>query len=166
MASFFQFTQGTESRSRPHHDSSSTPQPGRFRAVPPRPGMGQRRSSSQLGLLSAGARLLSGGGGRDAPGHGQGQGRGSVHVGYGALIAAALDQEEDDEGATTAAGAGSGVGGGGGGGAGGGPGWWQAWVLDLWVEPRQVAVRKVVQRFWSRYGLLVFLPAALVREPL
>jgi lipopolysaccharide/colanic/teichoic acid biosynthesis glycosyltransferase len=35
-------------------------------------------------------------------------------------------------------------------------------VIDLWVAPRQSAVKKVVDIWWSRYGLLVFLPALLV----
>ena len=70
MPSFFQFTQGTESRFRPNDTS---PLLGRFRAVPPRSDLGPRRHSS-LGLL---AETL-------------GNGRGSVHVGYGAVIAAEL----------------------------------------------------------------------------
>ncbi len=138
MPSFFQFTQGTESRVRPN---DSAPLLGRFRAVPPRPESGVRRNS-QLGLLSDSIAA----------------GRGSVHVGYGALIAAHLgDSDSEDEcirrdgrpelqeNATA---------------------WdrlWQRWVVDLWVEPRQSAVMKVVDRWWSRYGLLVFLPAILVR---
>lgn len=39
---------------------------------------------------------------------------------------------------------------------------WKRWVVDLWVEPRQAAVKRTVDRWYSRYGLLVFLPAALV----
>jgi hypothetical protein len=139
MPSFFQFTQGTESRVRPQ---DSSPLLGRFRAVPPRPSLGRRRSS-QLGLLAD--RLAAEGGGR-----------GSVHVGYGALVAAGLDNEsnsDDDsaDGSDEAFGSSR---------------WervWQRWVVDLWVEPRQGAVKRVVSRFWSRYGVLVFLPAALVR---
>lgn len=142
MPSFFQFTQGTESRVRPN---DSSPLLGRFRAVPPRPDFGVRRNS-QLGLLSDSLAGLGGG-------------RGSVHVGYGALLAAQLGDESDSEdecirrdgrlelAAHVSA-------------------WdrlWQRWVVDLWVEPRQSAVRKVVDRWWSRYGLLVFMPAALVR---
>lgn len=137
MPSFFQFTQGTESRVRPN---DSSPLLGRFRAVPPRPDFRIRRNS-QLGLLADSIAA----------------GRGSVHVGYGALIAATLgdsDSEEEcirrdgrldiAEHATA---------------------WdraWQRWVIDLWVEPRQSAVKKVVDRWWSRYGLLVFMPATLV----
>lgn len=138
MPSFFQFTQGTESRVRPN---DSSPLLGRFRAVPPRPEFGVRRNS-QLGLLSD--RLAAG--------------RGSVHVGYGAILAASLgDSDSEDEcirrdgrlevPETLTV-------------------WewlWQKWVIDLWVEPRQSAVKKVVDRWWSRYGLLVFLPAILVR---
>lgn len=143
MPSFFQFTQGSESRIRPN---DSSPLLGRFRAVPPPPpprGSLARRPS-QLGLLSE--RLAAA------------AGRGSVHVGYGALVAAELDNSDDDDGP-------------------GGPGetvddlddglsrferLWQKWVLDLWVDPRQGAVKRVVDKWWSRYGLLVFLPALLV----
>ncbi|KAM3533003.1 hypothetical protein MY4038_003722 [Beauveria bassiana] len=136
MASFFQFTQGSESRVQP---ADSSPLLGRFRAVPPRPEFGLRRNS-QLGLLSDSLAA----------------GRGSVHVGYGALIAAHLgDSDSEDEcirhdgrlelreNATV---------------------WdrlWQKGVIDLWVEPRQSAVKKVVDRWWSRYGLLVLMPAIL-----
>ncbi|KAF1736842.1 uncharacterized protein CRV24_002453 [Beauveria bassiana] len=136
MASFFQFTQGSESRVQP---ADSSPLLGRFRAVPPRPEFGLRRNS-QLGLLSDSLAA----------------GRGSVHVGYGALIAAHLgDSDSEDECIrrdgrlelrenTTV--------------------WdrlWQKGVIDLWVEPRQSAVKKVVDRWWSRYGLLVLMPAIL-----
>lgn len=132
MASFFQFTQGTESRVRPN---DSSPLLGRFRAVPPRE-LGRRRS--QLGLLSD---RFSGG-------------RGSVHVGYGALITAGLRDGDDDSidprtGQDEPASF-----------------WARAWkkgVIDLWVNPRQSAVQTVVDRWWSRYGLLVFWPAILVR---
>lgn len=145
MPSFFQFTQGSETRFRPA--DASSPLLGRFRAVPPRPGLDQRhRRHSQLGLLADRV----------------GDGRGSVHVGYGALLAAELeaeaaaaDDDDDDDG------------------NGGNGGFdddrsvtqrlWQAYVVDLWIDPRQTAVRRVVERWWSRYGLLVFLPALLVR---
>jgi hypothetical protein len=39
---------------------------------------------------------------------------------------------------------------------------WQRWVIDLWVHPKQIAVKRVAERWWTRYGLLVFLPAILV----
>lgn len=39
---------------------------------------------------------------------------------------------------------------------------WQGYFIDLFVDPRPSAVKRVVDRWWSRYGLLVFLPAALV----
>lgn len=141
MPSFFQFTQGTESRVRPPaHDTS--PLLGRFRAVPPRPGV--RRRSSQLGLLA------------DAS-------RGSVHVGYGAavLIAAGLadgsdDDDSDEDGSVDSDDDGNGF----------AARWgrrWRRWVVDLWVEPKQTAVKRMVDRWWRRYGLLVFLPAILVR---
>lgn len=75
-----------------------------------------------------------------------------MHVGYGALVAAqlsggddddAIDDDYDDDVSM----------------------WekvWHGWVMDLWVDPKQLAVKRTVDRWWSRYGLLVFLPAALV----
>lgn len=141
MPSFFQFTQGSESRVRPN---DSTPLLGRFRAVPPRPGVVPRRHS-QLGLLSSTAAF---------------DGRGSVHIlGYGAVPSSAVAAELahiDDAGSTTSS-----------------DGledertaWeraWQRWVLDIWVDPRQSAVKRVVDKWWSRYGFLVLMPALLVR---
>ena len=132
MASVFQFTQGSESRVRPN---DSSPLLGRFRAVPPRPGLSQRRSSNLgVGLLSD--RLLGSEGGR-----------GSVHVGYGALVAAQIagvdddyDQDDYDDAPSRL---------------------WRGWVMDLWVNPQQGPVKKMVDRWWSRYGLLVFVPAVL-----
>ena len=35
--------------------------------------------------------------------------------------------------------------------------------VNLWVDPKQSAVKRVVDVWWSRYGLLVLMPAALVR---
>lgn len=143
MPSFFQFTQGTESRVRP--SDSSSPLLGRFRAVPPRQDLGAagHRRSSPLGLLS------------DRRG---GPGRGSVHVGYGAaaLVAAGLRPEDHDDDDSDSLDSFDGD---------GASRWervWQKWVVDLWVDPRQVAVKRVVDTWWSRYGVLVFLPAALV----
>lgn len=131
MPAFFQFTQGSESRVRP---TDSSPLLGRYRAVPPRPGIGPRRPSSPIGLLS--------------------NGHDSIHVGYGALIVAEIEagllsdgSGEDDR-------------------AVGDSKWerlWQSYFIDLFVDPRPSAVKRVVDRWWSRYGLLVFLPAALVR---
>ncbi|RTE70392.1 hypothetical protein BHE90_015217 [Fusarium euwallaceae] len=139
MPSFFQFTQGSESRVRPN---DSTPLLGRFRAVPPRPGVVPRRHS-QLGLLSSSAAFNN---------------RGSVHIlGYGAVPSSAVAAELahiDDAGSTTSS-----------------DGledertaWeraWQRWVLDIWVDPRQSAVKRVVDKWWSRYGFLVLMPALL-----
>ncbi|PFH57984.1 hypothetical protein XA68_14308 [Ophiocordyceps unilateralis] len=71
-------------------------------------------------------------------------GRGSVHVGYGALMAAELAEDDDEEQQQHADPS------------------LRAWLLHLWVVPRQSAVKRVVDRWWSRYGLLVVLPAVLV----
>ncbi|KAG6004930.1 hypothetical protein E4U21_000599 [Claviceps maximensis] len=145
MPSFFQFTQGTESRIRPN---DTAPLLGRFRAVPPQHSLSRRRSS-QLGLLSDRFSSVTG------------DGRGSVHVGYGALVASRLlnnddddndaigddnnddDNYDDDEDAWR------------------GRKFWRRWIIDLWVHPKQTAVKRMVDRWWTRYGLLVFLPAAL-----
>jgi hypothetical protein len=95
-----------------------------------------------------------------------------VHVGYGALIAAGLADEdeggedwsfEDDDYDDNDENGGDGQ---------------QArrmariWrrtarktrrnVEDLWVAPKHGAVRRVVETWWSRWGVLVFLPAGLV----
>ncbi|UNI23386.1 hypothetical protein JDV02_009208 [Purpureocillium takamizusanense] len=144
MPSFFQFTQGSESRFRPA--DASSPLLGRFRAVPPRPGLERHRRHSQLGLLADRV----------------GDGRGSVHVGYGALLAAELEAEADDDDDDDD---GSHHRGDGDGGFDDGRSiaqrLWQAYVVDLWIDPRQTAVKRVVERWWSRYGLLVFLPALL-----
>lgn len=136
MPSFFQFTQGSESRVRP---TDSSPLLGRYRAVPPRP----RRPSSPLGLLSARYE----------------NGRDSIHVGYGALIVAEIEaglldgRDGSRAGDTTDDG-------------GSRSKWerlWQSYFIDLFVNPRPSAVKRVVDRWWTRYGLLVLLPAALVR---
>lgn len=145
MPSFFQFTQGTESRTRPASDAS--PLLGRFRAVPPPP-LNRRPSTGALGLLSSAL----------------GNGRGSVHGGYGALLAAEFgnddaartafgDHSDDDDHDNVNGGRRS-----------RGRTWQRLWrkTVDLWIEPRQAAVKRVVDAFWSRYLVLVILPAALV----
>ncbi|KAF9875827.1 hypothetical protein CkaCkLH20_06759 [Colletotrichum karsti] len=129
MPSFFQFTQGNESRTRLTSDSS--PLLGRFRAVPQESDVHgrRRRSGSTLGLFS--------------------NNRGSVHVGYGALLSAAglenhdnADDRADWEDLNL---------------------WQRTWrrIADVWVEPKQGAVKRVVDVWWSRYGCLVLMPAAL-----
>ncbi len=90
---------------------------------------------------------------------------GSVHVGYGALLARELDDDDDDDD--------DGGGDDGDGlfdGDGDGEAPWMARqgtraarrVRDLWLSPKQGAVRKVVDRWWSRWAVLVVLPAMLV----
>ncbi|CAJ2500293.1 Uu.00g031460.m01.CDS01 [Anthostomella pinea] len=165
MPDFFPFIQDNASNS---HADNTTPLLGRFRAVPSRtrrlsrplhphhtsPPTAQQQQQHYRNLLASG-------------------GRGSVHVGYGALVATAAaadsddndfwgdfdDDDEDDE---------DGVYGG------GGSRIRRVWrfgrrvgraarrdVEDLWVAPRQSAVKRVVESWWSRWGFLVFLPAAL-----
>ncbi|KAK8103907.1 uncharacterized protein PG998_010940 [Apiospora kogelbergensis] len=136
MPEFFPFIPGTEtSRTARQHASDASPLLGRFRAVPR--SQQRRRSASALGLLSNGW-------------------RGSVHVGYGALIASELDRApqdddsndgyEDDDGAGWAQ---------------RGYRWARRNVEDLFIAPRQAAVKRVVDKWWTRWGILVFLPAAL-----
>ncbi|KAF4925978.1 hypotheticall protein [Colletotrichum viniferum] len=128
MPSFFQFTQGNESRTR--FTSDSSPLLGRFRAVPQNSDVsGRRRRSSTLGLFS--------------------NNRGSVHVGYGALLSAA-GLDDNDDGADRVDLVDLSL-------------WQRTWrrIVDVWVEPKQSAVKKVVDVWWSRYGCLVLMPAAL-----
>lgn len=140
MPDFFPFIPGSESsRAARQHQSDSSPLLGRFRAVPRQAHQVRSRRSSNLGLLSAG-------------------GRGSVHVGYGALVAAGLESDGDDDSDTGY----------------GSEDEAEVWGLkkvgrrvarhtrDLWVAPKQAAVRRVVDCWWSRWGVLVLLPAALV----
>ncbi|KAL8392614.1 hypothetical protein RB595_002709 [Gaeumannomyces hyphopodioides] len=157
MPSFFSFQQGDEESARYNPDAS--PLLGRFRAVPrllpgdqhyylhpSRPHQGRRPGDRQGGSLLSAANA-----------------RNSVHVGYGALLAAQLDAEggsdgdgdndDDDDyydddyyaqGFLTRAVR-------------------RAWrTLDeLWITPRPGPVRKVVDKWWSRWALLVVLPASL-----
>jgi hypothetical protein len=39
---------------------------------------------------------------------------------------------------------------------------WGRTQRDLWLEPKQAAVAKLVDKWWSRWAVLVVLPAALV----
>ncbi|KAI1174076.1 hypothetical protein F4777DRAFT_413213 [Nemania sp. FL0916] len=161
MPNFFPFIPGTEtspSASRLHAADTTSPLLGRFRAVPPRSGVapssGRSIFASRPHATPAGERLSL---------LAAASARGSVHVGYGALVAAGLDADEDwgsdstdgdDEGDQHKV-------------------WGIAriWrravrktrrdVEDLWVVPRHGAVRRVVETWWSRWGLLVFLPAGL-----
>lgn len=74
-----------------------------------------------------------------------------MHVGYGALV---VGHDDDDVSVEELGGRNEGDVG----------EWerrWQKWIVDLWVHPRQGAVKKIADRWWSRYGLLVLLPAIL-----
>ncbi|KAH6657840.1 hypothetical protein BKA67DRAFT_591097 [Truncatella angustata] len=151
MPDFFPFIPGTEtSRTARQHASDASPLLGRFRAVPrsfvdqqssPRyhPRGGRRHRASSTSQLAA---LLSAGG------------RGSVHVGYGALVTAALESDDNSsdefyDGEDEAS-------------------WFSRTikvvdrnVQDLWVAPKQAAVKRVVECWWRRWSLLIFLPAGL-----
>jgi hypothetical protein len=85
-------------------------------------------------------------------------------VGYGALIAAELEAEaaeeddgdeddEDDGGMGLVSGRMRGL-----------RRWWKR-VDDTWVNPKAGAVRRAVDVWWSRWGVLVVLPASLVGCP-
>ncbi|KAK1690303.1 hypothetical protein BDP55DRAFT_543669 [Colletotrichum godetiae] len=130
MPSFFQFTQGNESRTRLTSDAS--PLLGRFRAVPPRSDVpGRRRRSSTLGLFTS-------------------NNRGSVYVGYGALLSASGLESHDNDAARGGDWEELGT-------------WARTWrkISNVWVEPKQSAVKGVVDVWWSRYGVLVLMPAVL-----
>ncbi|KAI0390280.1 hypothetical protein F5Y17DRAFT_445401 [Xylariaceae sp. FL0594] len=167
MPEFFHFIPGTETNPATSRILADTTSPllGRFRAVPPRttvPHSSPRSIfSSKHSRTSLEGRLSQ----LAAAGS-----RGSVHVGYGALIAAGLAEESDGEVDED---------------------WssdddddedndngqriirklariWRRTVRrtrrnieDLWVTPRHSSVRRVVETWWSRWGVLVFLPAAL-----
>ncbi|KAL7620330.1 hypothetical protein AAE478_009324 [Parahypoxylon ruwenzoriense] len=156
MPDFFPFIPGTETgRAARQHASDASPLLGRFRAVPPPRPHNPSRSSyeNRLGLLSAG-------------------GRGSVHVGYGSLLVAGLGEDEDyDSDSESELDDDNANNGNANNGRACGARIWKAWrrfirfsrrnVRDLWVAPRQTAVKRVVDNWWSRWGVLVFLPAAL-----
>ena len=44
---------------------------------------------------------------------------------------------------------------------------WRVWTAlrDVWIKPKQGAVRRVVDRWWLRWAVLFFLPAAIVGQP-
>lgn len=151
MPSFFSFEQGNESRAR-HTDAS--PLLGRYRAVPTAPSASNRRGS--LGLST------------------RASWRNSVHVGhgYGALLAAGLedgggrgshshsnsssdddDEYEDDAERMADEGRSRLV------------RWcrkkWRRRIRDVWITPKQGAVRRISAVWYSRWFVLVLMPAAL-----
>ncbi|KAI1368307.1 hypothetical protein F5Y08DRAFT_281491 [Xylaria arbuscula] len=173
MPDFFPFIPGTETNAASSRPDSTSPLLGRFRAVPPRRTNTNNQSSS---IFSS--RWQRSNNNSSSAAANRSSWRGSVHIGYGALIAAGLDDDDDeDEDYNRGVGNWSSDddddGGGGGGRDGHGKAYRMArlWrrtarktkrnVEDLWVAPRQGAVRRVVETWWSRWGLLVFLPAVL-----
>ncbi|EGZ78346.1 hypothetical protein NEUTE2DRAFT_102200 [Neurospora tetrasperma FGSC 2509] len=156
LPNFFSFEQGSES-AQGRYQNESTPLLGRFRAMPGGPGR-RRESDDQTGLLSAGW-------------------RGSVHVGYGALMAAATaedgeyhdnssEDEDDSEG--------DGISDYGFFGAGALYGTTLTRRVMMkklnrarrrfyytWVQPKASEIRRVVEHWWSRWFVLVVLPAVL-----
>ncbi|TPX08427.1 uncharacterized protein E0L32_010157 [Thyridium curvatum] len=147
MPSFFSFQQGNEARALFPADAS--PLLGRFRAVP-RPLGGGGYAGGGLGAA------------QQRGGQINAAWRGSVHIGYGAVLAQQLEDEEDDE-----TGDEDGLSDDDEGGLGCvgrchklGRRTWR-WVNDLWITPKQSAVKRVVNSWWNRWTLLVVLPAAL-----
>ena len=149
MPPVFSFQQGSETAPL-RHNADASPLLGRFRAVPRSENSTPSRSgpNSRRGLLSAGF-------------------RGSVHVGYGSLLATGLvdgeDDYEDDEAESgvdsdsdtyTEKGGLARL----------------VWFCrrrvrraqHTWVNPRASAVMAVVDQWWSRWTVLVVLPALLV----
>jgi hypothetical protein len=150
MPTIFSFEQGSEQRSR--YPTDSSPLLGRFRAVPRTDARGSNRRGS-LGLLT------------------RASWRNSVHVGYGAtaLLNNGLDDDgsdgsdddEDDDDSDDAGGY-DGVA------TGRRKKRLAAWcrrrwkrMHDLWINPKQGAVRRVTGVWYSRWFVLVVLPAAL-----
>ncbi|KAI2641146.1 hypothetical protein GGS21DRAFT_547484 [Xylaria nigripes] len=167
MPNFFPFIPGTESNlaaSRVPGADSASPLLGRFRAVP----RTTTPSASRSIFFSRWQTPRSRSGSAAHSDLFSAASRNSVHVGYGALITAGLDDEEDsgeysseddddnfaDEDAAHESQKMARI-------------WRRAIrrtrrnVEDLWVAPRHGAVRRVVETWWSRWGLLVFTPAVL-----
>lgn len=142
MPSFFTFQQGSETRHARLSTTDASPLLGRFRAVPG----AARRESTLLGSTRDGI-LKS--------------------IGYGTLFGTSREDLGLDEGAG-GGGGGGGIGapdGGDGNGNGGGfweVGGWVGGLRDVWIRPRQGAVRRVVERWWRRWGVLMVLPAVIV----
>jgi hypothetical protein len=42
---------------------------------------------------------------------------------------------------------------------------WIKTSKDLWLDPKQATVKRVVDKWWTRWLVLVILPAALVSSP-
>ncbi|KAI3392127.1 hypothetical protein diail_6139 [Diaporthe ilicicola] len=154
MPTIFSFEQGSETRTR--YPTDSSPLLGRFRAVP-------RTDARSLGVGGGGASNRRGSLGLLT----RASWRGSVHVGYGALLATGLgdDDESDDDDEDEAAG---GEGCDGAGAVSSSRRKAAAWcrrrwkrVDDLWISPKQGAVRRVASVWYSRWFVLVVLPAAL-----
>jgi hypothetical protein len=139
MPSFFAFQQGSESRARLSASEDASPLLGRFRAVP-----GAARRPSLLGST-----------------------RENIFrsIGYGTLFGNRSEESLVDEvGGFTA---GQGIGPGGSAGSVGDGGFWEVggWaggLRDVWIRPRQGAVRRVVERWWRRWVVLMGLPAGIV----
>lgn len=182
MPTFFPFQAGNETTPRAFAKDNSPLLLGRFRAVPGPPTRPQnRRRLSQLGLLSHSpsdaqqqSRGLGGvhGSGEAAGGKGPGGGRsygsvfgdwfdssssdgedggtGTVRRRWGYGFGSEDDRDEWTD-RSTGVGRLSRL----------GRKLWM-WALDVWVDPTQSAVKKVVGVWYSRWGVLVVLPASLV----
>ncbi|KAK4170363.1 hypothetical protein QBC43DRAFT_4630 [Cladorrhinum sp. PSN259] len=161
MPTFFSFEQGSERAQNVRHYNTieSSPLLGRFKAVPrqnwssipPKPGIGRSRTAP--GYLG-GSSSNHNNSGRGLGVHGAGW-RGSVHVGYGAISQEEEEEEEDEESEDedvegnarqTCGRRLRRVG---------------RRMKNTWVDPKAAVVRKLVDVWWTRWGVLVLLPASL-----
>ncbi|KAK4658557.1 hypothetical protein QC762_102760 [Podospora pseudocomata] len=176
MPSFFSFEQGSErTQNVRFFNGESSPLLGRFRAVP-RPNTtfgGPHRTNTGGSISSIGSGPTGGRARHYHPPRGGAQAgiinepgwRGSVHVGYGAIVAAEAEAEEeagdgDDEAESDSDDS-------------QGPGWRRMGkgtrrlrrvmrrMRDTWVDPKAGVVRRLVDVWWSRWAVLVVLPASL-----
>jgi hypothetical protein len=112
--------------------TDSSPLLGRFRAVPDAQRRAQRNSLSLLGAWDGRRRSL-------------GRGLGFYGGTFARLGGGGDGEGEDEDGERENVVVG-----------------WGRWMRDLWIEPKQQAVARAVERWWVRWVVLAVLPAALV----
>ncbi|KAI5864728.1 hypothetical protein GGS23DRAFT_460511 [Durotheca rogersii] len=175
MPQFFPFIPGTETgRAARQHANDASPLLGRFRAVPPPAPWGPSSARASPPFVSWSHPRREDGRGSVRVGYGYGAllvspGPGDEDSGYG-------DEDDDEDGDPDDSDDDSDDEDGGcvgrfDGGRRAGKRVWRSCrrlarlarrsVRDLWIAPRQAAVKRVVNSWWSRWGVLVFLPTAL-----